>query len=477
MRRPLSLTLRMTLLFGIATVIVFSGFGWLIEQSINRHFRNEDTSELRVIANSVAKILAPGKRFSKEELSQRFADILVGHHSAKLFLIKQDGTIIYTSANSPDLSKISSDFYRFSSDNIIQRWNDKQHTYRILTRKLENASGAGAYLLAVAVGIDYHQRFIDKFRLTLWITISSGILIMGILGFIVVRQGHTPLRNMISQIRRISANELNTRLSPDIVPRELADLALSFNEMLARMENAFQRLSNFSADIAHELRTPITNLLTQTQVALSQSRSESEYREILYSNIEEYERIAQMINDMLFLAKTDNGTIQPNLRETDLAREIETLFEYYEAWAEECGINLTLQGNLTLQCDKLMIRRAISNLLSNAIRHTPAKNTVRVKLEDISGQLGRITVANPGSSIPPETATRIFDRFYRLEASKHQTSEGTGLGLAIVKSIVDFHNGKIELRSQENLTCFIMTLPKHQTIRDEETGGLNTLRC
>jgi len=140
---------------------------------------------------------------------------------------------------------------------------------------------------------------------------------------------------------------LNTRLSPKTLPKELTDLAVSFNEMLERMKDAFLRLSNFSADIAHDLRTPVTSMMTQTQVALSRSRSIDEYREILYSNIEEYEHMAQMINDMLLLAKADNDPGNLNPTQVNLASEVNILFEYYEAWAEEPGVTLKLEGTAT----------------------------------------------------------------------------------------------------------------------------------
>jgi len=267
------------------------------------------------------------------------------------------------------------------------------------------------------------------------------------------------LRSIVAQIRRISASDLNTRLSPESVPRELNDLAFSFNEMLERMETSFQQLSNFSADIAHELRTPVTSLLTQSQVALSQSRSVDEYREVLYSNIEEYERMAQMISDMLLLAKTDNGQYELERVDIDFAQEVQDLFEYYEPWAEEQGVSLSLQGHATVQGDRAMLRRVLSNLLSNAIRHTPSGKTVTVRLDQSAGQTVFIRVENPGIMIPAEHVPRLFDRFHRVDASRHRSGDGAGLGLAITKSIIDIHGGKIEASSTQERTQFKINLP------------------
>jgi len=288
--------------------------------------------------------------------------------------------------------------------------------------------------------------------------IVSGIVITSLMGWIAVRRGQAPLHKIITQIHHISANELQTRLDPEAVPKELDNLAVSFNEMLERIEEAFQRLSNFSADIAHELRTPITNLMTQTQVTLSKERSTNEYREILYSNIEEYERMALMIEDMLFLAQSDNALDAPDMTEVNLSKEIYGLFDYYEAWAEEHGISLELKGSATVSGNKLMLRRALSNLLSNAIRYTQPGQTVYVRLTHSTTNDVSISIENPGEAIPPEHIPRLFDRFYRVDPSRQSRSDGTGLGLAIVKSIIDAHQGKVDVNFDKGYTRFQISL-------------------
>jgi len=314
--------------------------------------------------------------------------------------------------------------------------------------------------MAVAVQIDYHLRFLQHFRRTLWLMIGASIGIMSLVGWIAVRQGHAPLRDIVARIRRISANELNTRLSPESFPAELTDLAVAFNGMLQRVDEAFRRLSDFNADIAHELRTPITNLMTQTQVALSRARTIDRYREILYSNMEEYECMAQMVNDMLFLAQSDNRPLKNNLREIDLAKEMRVLFDYYDGWAEERGVTLSSKGTATVLADRLMLQRALGNLLSNAIRHTPAGETVRVELHASDESAVDIDIDNPGTEIPPEHLPKLFDRFYRIDPSRHREGGGSGLGLAIVKSIVEAHGGNVSVVSTVGRTRFQITLPR-----------------
>jgi len=459
--RPTSLTLRLTLSFGVAAAFVFSGFGWFIERSIEQHFITEDTTELEVIARTVSETLSSSITVKNPTaLQQRFNDVLVGHHGAILYVATQDGNTLFTSNAEIDLSSF---IHESSLSDSIQHWSDAKNTYRVLTRQLDikntSTDHSGVYTMAVAVAIDSHQRFLDDFQLTLWLMIVSGILVTGLMGWFAVRQGHAPLHYIVARIQQISASELNTRLSPEEVPRELTDLAVSFNEMLTRVEEAFHRLSNFSADIAHELRTPVTSLMTQTQVVLSKTRNTSEYREILYSNIEEYERMAQMIGDMLFLAKADNGLYQLDTVDIDLNKEISDLFEYYEAWAEERGVSLIVEGNATVPGDRSILRRAIGNLLSNAIKHTPSGTTVRVNLEPTSDQSVSISIENPGPAIPSIHLPKLFDRFYRVDTSRQHDGEGVGLGLAIVKSVIDIHGGKIDSSSTEGCTRFRITMP------------------
>ncbi len=456
MARPISLTLRLTLLFSAVATLVFLTFGWVIERSIEEHFVAQDSHELKVVAQAVEQSLATLQ--DNDDLSaikQRFDDMLIGHHNPLLYINDGSNPPLYSSTD-VDLSQVPLPSNQHPHSNIT-RWNDNGHHYRVLIQQVTGKNNK-PYTIVIAVAIDFHLQFLTHFRHTLWLMVACGIIIMGVMSWIAVRHGHKPLHNIVSQISRISANELNSRLDPEAVPTELTDLAVSFNELLQRMEEAFNRLSNFSADIAHELRTPVTNLMTQTQVALSQARDADEYQEILYSNVEEYERMAQMIGDMLFLAKADNARHPPNTEAIDLKSEVHNLLDYYGAWAEECQVSLIQEGDAHIQGDRLMLRRALSNLLSNAIRHTPADNSVTIKLGYIEDDV-LITVQNPGTAIPAEHLPKVFDRFYRTDPSRQRSGEGAGLGLAIVKSIVEAHGGTIVASSDEVSTAFRITLP------------------
>jgi two-component system heavy metal sensor histidine kinase CusS len=247
------------------------------------------------------------------------------------------------------------------------------------------------------------------------------------------------------------------------VPAEIESMVVAFNAMLARLEDSFRRLNEFSSDIAHELRTPVSNLMTQTQVALAGARdgeaSREQYREILYSSLEEYERMAQMIADMLFLAQADNGLLKPGDAAIDLGHEVTALFDYFDAWAEERGVRLALEDLRQpdapkLHGDRLMLRRALSNLLTNAIRHTPRGETVWVRLGSAQARL-QVSIENPGAEIAAEHLSRLFDRFYRVDPARQRDGEaGAGLGLAIVKSIITAHGGSVQVTSDSACTRF-----------------------
>ena len=229
--------------------------------------------------------------------------------------------------------------------------------------------------------------------------------------------------------------------------------------MLERLEDAFQRLSDFSADLAHELRTPVSNLMMQTQVALSLPRDADHYRAILESNSEEYERLARMISDMLLLAKAENGLVLVHEEFVDLAHEVRQLFDFYELSADEKHIGLQVRGEGTLHGDRLMLRRALGNLISNALRHTPVRGTICVEINQDGAQL-RIQVQNTGEPIAAAHLARFFERFYRADpARQRDAGEGTGLGLSITQAIVRAHGGEVSAASSDGMTNFSLFFP------------------
>jgi len=462
-RRPPSLVLRLTALIGVAAVAVFTAGGWIVRNSIERHFEDQDFGELQVVGRAARRLIAAVRTDADlEPLAGKLSDSLAGHHGMFLYVARADGRMVYATPGA-DFSAMAGSARPAGEvgRDALRLWADSKHSYRgiLLRTGAQALDGGGPFVVIAATATDYHQRYLEQFNRALWAMVAGGIAAMIFMAWIAVRQGHAPLRRIIAQIHRISSDQLHTRISPEEVPVELAELAVSFNEMLDRIEESFRRLANFSADIAHELRTPVANLMTQTQVVLSGARSNEEYREILYSCLEEYERLAQMIGDMLFLAQADDGRLELKRDRVELAAEVRALFDYFEAWAEEHGVALEVRGDAAVSCNRPMLRRALTNLLANAVRHTPAGQAVRVELRAEAPQGACVAVENGGPDIPAEHLPRLFDRFYRVDPSRQRGVDGAGLGLAIVKSIVEAHGGRIAVSSGGRRTRFELCLP------------------
>lgn len=464
-RRPVSLALRLTLSIGIAITLAFWALGWVIERAIERHFIAQDAEELEEVANSVRLILsALPPSTSNKEMALQLAGAVKGHHGMYYRVDDAQGRTLFATPG-PVLKALplaQGAVSRVDLDNL-HVWQEQAQWYRgaVVAHSVEYASREPQhYTVVVATGTAFHDYFLSSLQHTVWAaTLATGLIAI-FATWLAVYRGHAPLRDMSAQIRGISADQLHLRLAPERVPVELSELATSFNAMLEHIEQDFRRLSNFSADIAHELRTPVTNLITQTQVLLIRGRSADVYREVLYSNLEEYERMAKMIGDMLYLAQTDNQLIKPDLVDVDLSSELDALFEYLGPWAEEHHVKFKRTGHLpAVRGDRWMLRRALSNLLSNAVRYTNAGGSVTVSLTQ--DQLAAIIrVSNPGEDIPAEHLGHLFDRFYRADPSRQRNGDGAGLGLAIVKSIVEAHGGGISVSSNNGVTVFELHLPR-----------------
>jgi two-component system heavy metal sensor histidine kinase CusS len=462
--RPLSITFRLTLLFSTVSTIVLIVVGMLVGTLIESHFEEMDRMELNGKLELVRHTMADVHTQSDlSNVPRNLADALIGHPDLSVAVLGPDRRVLYTT---PDAKFAAYLLGQTTTDDAaigkkLVTWKHEGESYRGITAlAVTNIAGQPPAMVALAIDIEQHRTFLYTLHRDLWLAITAGIMLTVILGWIAARRGLAPVRVMTHVAQGISASHLDERLTKETIPTELVDLANAFNDMLIRLEDSFRRLSDFSSDLAHEIRTPISNLMTQTQVALSRERSAEEYREVLFSNLEEYERLARMVADMLFLAKADNGLIIPNSEAVDLATEVHALFGFYDAVAEEQHVNLVLVGAGTVQGDRLMLRRAFSNLLSNALRHSPHHAAVKVTIKpDSNLETVQFDLENQGEDIPQERLPRLFDRFYRADSSRHKTSDGAGLGLAITKSIVKAHKGTIRVFSANGVTRFEILLP------------------
>lgn len=490
--RPISLTLRVLLFVSLAIGLSLFLTASLVISSVNHHFMEQDAAELQVITQSIEKALMQSNQTLKSnavqsntvqpnavqsntvqsdaaqpyitQLKDALSHAVSGHHSVYYQVESSQPPLLFRSTET-DFTQTTESLPPGKSieTDSLRIWQSDGQTYRgAITTISENGA---SFRITAAIDMGFHLQFLDEFRQSLWlIMLGTGVATL-LITWLGIRQGHLPLRGLSNRLHEIETNHLHLRIDTASVPIELVELAQSFNHMIGRLEEGFERLSHFSSDIAHELRTPLTNLITQTQVTLNKSREPEIYRELIYSNLEELERLTKMVGDMLWLAKCDNDLIKPVMQPLDLTEEIGVLFDFFEALAEEKQVFLTLESagqHPGIMGDRSLLRRALSNLLSNAIRHTPHGEKVVVQLETPTDNMASISIANPGMNIPAEHLSRLFDRFYRVDPSRQQQSEGAGLGLAITKSIIESHGGSISVHSDNDAVTFSALLPRQK---------------
>ena len=285
------------------------------------------------------------------------------------------------------------------------------------------------------------------------------LILIGMGAWWLVQRGLAPLKQFSQVAAKVTTQDLTHRLAVDNLPFELGELAQGFNVMLKRLDAGVQQLSQFSDDLAHELRAPLTNLMGKAQVTLSRQRPPDEYKAVLESNTEELERLARIVSDMLFLAQVSHPAARASFTPVSLADEAQRVMELFALSAEDKQLSLTLSGDAQVHGDRLMIQRALSNLLSNAIRHSPQGAHISLLVEAY-GNNASISVSNPGAGIEAHHLPHLFERFYRADSSRARTEGGTGLGLAIVRSIMILHLGQAEVRSLPGgFTLFRLVFP------------------
>jgi two-component system heavy metal sensor histidine kinase CusS len=453
-----SITWRITFLFAALSSAVLITMGTIAVLSVERHFAEEDLVEihgkLELIRHAFQKIESISEL---KPVPSQLNDALVGHHALSVAVYTVTGEKLYGrgEANFPKTLVDQRSLYDDHEKSKLYKWQDGSQTYRGLAVAMSSHDKQSPTLIvAIALDIAHHQKFITRFHQTLWLSLILGTLLMSLLGWLAVRRGLSPIRDFDHLTQLITANRLYERLKVESVPKELRHMAESFNKMLSRLEKSFQRLSDFSSNLAHELRTPVSNLMMQTQVMLAKQRSLEDYQEILISNLEEYDRLARMVSDMLFLAKAENDLIIPQREPIDLAKEVAQLIEFYEPLTEEKRIHIVSQGAGIISGDKLMIRRAINNLISNAIQHTPIDQLITVDIRLTHAKKICLIIENPCADIDKEHLDRLFDRFYHVDPSRQRNSEGAGLGLAITKSIIEAHGGGISVSTKSGRIRF-----------------------
>ena len=473
--KPRSLRVRLTLLFALVILTALGVLGLLLDYSLSaqlrEHVRLELAGKIALIRNLLASA-ARGQDLAGERA--RLSDALVGHPGLHVNILDRTGAPLIELPAFPWPAPLVAAAARGDEVERTARLDGRR--YRLLLAPVPRGEGSERVVMALAYAMAEADQILSRVRLTILIACLVGSMVAGALGYLAAGRGLLPVRRLAQAAERIGAENLDVkaedlkeRLDIEGVPLELRDLADSFNAMLSRLAESFARLSAFSSDLAHELRTPLSNLMLQAQVALDKPRSAQELRSALESGLEELDRLSRMVNDMLFLAKADHGQIALRYERIALEGEVRKVLDFFEGLAAERDIRLICRGAADATADRGMVRRLLANLVSNAVRHAAKGSRVDVAL-GTDGRYASIAVINQGPALCAADCERVFDRFYRVEPARG-SAEGAGLGLSIVKSIASLHGGSVQASSASGRTTFLVVLPGSLTVASADLAA------
>ena len=320
-------------------------------------------------------------------------------------------------------------------------------SFLLLAAEAETPEAGRLWLLQIALDTTYDDALLRNYRRILIVVSLVALVIFAAVVAWIARHNLRPLLTITRMAQRITAQRLNERIAPSGWPRDLAVLALAFDAMLDRLKDSVERLRQFSADLAHELRTPIQNLMLETEVTLARVRTPSEYQEGLTHSLEELRRLAFMVDDLLFLARAESPQRDVNWQALDAREALEKAWDFFDAAAEDQGVAVVYQASGAIDAEPQLLHRALTNLLSNALRYTPAGGAITLAAETDASGACVIRVSDTGCGIAPEHLPRLFDRFYQVDPDRPRSAGGMGLGLSIVRSIMDLHGGRVGVQS------------------------------
>src|SRR5438309_5927169 len=461
---PVAIASQLVFLFTLAAAFLLScGLGvfyWLVVH----HAFEEDNA---VLADKISALSADLKAGGPKALDEELKSVRTGEHAVYWVRVVDSAGRIVT--ETPGMNRLLplSIFPRTHTSTSPAR-NPKN--YRIggrlfsLVITSEEANGQ-PYTIQVAQDRSTDDQFTKEFGALLAVVLAFGILASTAIAIAVTKRGLRPLAEMTHSFERVGPAHLSERVPPARWPREIRPLAVAFDEMLDRLDDSFTRLSQFSADLAHELRTPIFNILGEAQVALTRDRTPDEYREVIESTIAECERLSRIVDNLLFVARVDAAREPIERKQFDGRAALEKIATFYQTIAEDRHVTINCTGEGEIYGDPVLLSRAVSNLVDNALRFTPDGGAIQLSIAARPTH-SEVTVADSGCGIPSEHLPRVFDRFYRIDSSR--SSDGAGLGLALVKSIVDLHGGSAKIESTVNRgTTVILTFPNKSST---ETG-------
>ncbi len=459
-----SLKTRIAVWYIALSTAILVGFGLIIYLNLSRSLYNEREALIREdierIRNFAIAHGSGGLDYFLEELDEHFALKLEDEF---IQVFSREGASLYISPNlkgralpfRPELA--ASGEVRLQ---VVEALAD-QHPLLLTTVPVDITGDS--YLVAIAASLASAETAERRLLFILLLSIPVAILTAFFGSLLLAGRAIEPVDQITATARQITALNLNQRISLGKADIELERLAEAFNQMIARLEDSFKHIRRFTADASHELRTPLAILKAETQLALDGNLDPEESRQILKSRLEELERMAKIVDDLLVLSRFDSGENVLQLQRVDLSDLIIESCEQMRKQAEAKRLNLTLEEihPVEVEGDDLRLRQVFRNLLDNAIKYTPEGGQARISLEPHAEAFCRLTISDTGIGIPAPDLPRIFDRFYRVDKARSREPGGSGLGLSIAKSIVEAHRGYIAVESKpDHGTSVTVILPK-----------------
>ncbi|WOB10854.1 heavy metal sensor histidine kinase [Piscinibacter gummiphilus] len=434
---------RLTVTLCVLAVLVFTVVAVLLQRALEAEFMRAREQELAgkvdVVRHFLEELETPE---DLPHLSHRLDDVLIGDGLMRLWLVTDAGEVLYGGKRRPAVTPDAFGRVEVRREDglALEGLRIKLPAHDVLP----NAE------LIVAIDVRGQQALLQRYRTTIGILCGIGVALTVLLTAWITRRSLQPVRRLSREAAALSPSALSARLSP-VETSELQELVESFNRALARVEAAYSQLEAFSADVAHELRTPLATMINATEVALQRPRAVAELRETLELNLEVLREQAGLVNDMLFLARADQGQLADSLKPTDLRLEAQRVNEYLEPLLEDRQQRVQVEGDATAVCNPTLVRRATLNLVANATRYTPRGGVITIRLSRGPKHVN-VTVRNPGAPIDPAVLPRLFDRFFRADAARERSSGHHGLGLAIVRAIALMHGGSTHAQSSDGWT-------------------------
>ena len=453
--RSKSIAWRLALAFAVVCALVLSAIGVFLYRSLASEIAYRDDLALLGRLEQVRALLADSDSLGALQARPRLYQNMLGNLDSLLLVRRADGSNVIAinprQRELPPLNAIAREQTPQRRDVLTWQAPDGAEL-ALLSGEAQGPNGEPLTVIAGKV-LTEREQMLASYRLRLYLAVGLGALLAFALGLVLLRRGLQPLRQLSAAVRGIDLRSLDQRLPASGTPAELLEPVQALNGMLARLDDSVQRLSQFSADLAHEIRTPLHTLLASNGQALNHPRSTAEYQELLASNMEEFERLKRMAENLMFLARAEQAERALDLQTLNLHSVGSELCDYFEALADDRQLRLENQLHGELLADQQLLQRALGNLLANAVRHADEGTLISLRRRDEAGVCW-LQVHNHGPVIAPEHLGKLFDRFYRVDPSRAQPGDSGGLGLAIVQSIMLLHGGRVRVSSDVTGTVF-----------------------